>query len=1447
MAEKGTNYEIKVSIEGVEDLHELVNALGSYNEQTGYSIKATERLEKQFVQLEKQMKEMQSATQKAAADSQRKVSADQEAEKSTKQLGEATQKTTDIIETQAEVALPRLRYALYDVATTAGVVSGAITATGVAVLAASASYESAFTDVERTTLATASVTNKLRSDLMQLTREIPESWGFITEIASIGAQLDIAEQDLAQFTETTTKFSTVTGVAAETSAMAFGSLGQLLNVTANEYENMGSAIAYVGVTSVATDAEIIKMSQRLAASAANAGMTAQEVIALSGALASLRVAPERAQGVMEVYFRNLNNAIAEGGERLEAFAYYSGMSTDAVAELVATDPAAYFRALSQGLGQLDPVSTTRALDQLGLSGIRAGEVFTRVSNNLEVFDQAMANSNKAWDEGTHLAHAYGLVVDDLASKWQIFQNAVAEAGSVVGDILAPAAKAVLDFLTPMVHAFSQFANTGFGRALIVIGTALGAVVAILAGFIGTGALALATMAAMKTAIIELNIAAGVSTFSLRGLSAAISQVGVAANVSTGAIRTFKVTLASTGIGFIVVLLSTLAAAFMHTGNAAEDAFNKFLGSAAGLSSALAADLKAYEEAVASGNKEVADSFTTFKGATDESTIAISENRQQLENAASVLGIAKPAVDDTAGAVGDLTIALGENTVAWLQNALMQSEAFQKLVSSNDFASAWEAIGANFSDALHIAASQGEAGVANYFARLANQTNNSALVYAEGANAVFQGIARMFQNFGAVLSGFWQGLTASLGAGQGLTTALITGAYSGLQRAGSLDTMNNQFREMRQTLVGATNQMRAMQDVTRLAGGAFDDGAASAGNFGNAVGGPGGAGKKAKEAAKEIRLLKDYTDDLEKVWSRAFEIRFSGQSTFDDVTSQWSKMAKAIRDAQDAIRKYHAEMATLNADKATMEYWLRVAENYGDTIRANELRAKIGETDNKLAETQKKLAAEQEKTNKTLVGNSDAAIKNRDDILSLVSSYQDHIAALSNSGLSADELATKTRQLREQFLQQATDMGFSRSEAEVYAKAFDDVSYAIKNIPRNVTVEIKGVDPAVAALMEIKAAADAAASSVGGIGGGGGGGGIGGLDLPSPAPAAGPRIPLAPLADGQGLVQQLNQQIAKGEITASDAARRLGVTMAEASAMGIKDAGQRAFPNSIIWGIENSKAGASASSKKIGQESGSDMSIGLLGVMASHLASNIVNPFNQAAPRASSAASATGSGAGSSFAGGTLGVVRGLLPTGFAGAISGGASRANSSASTIGRGAGTRFSNSAGEGARGSGSAMASGIASASFVIYNTATRMGRDFARNLRGAITSTLDSMLGTSGIGRSTARALTGFKQGGYTGNGGVNDVAGVVHGREFVFSAPAVDNLGLRNLAFLHNAALSGRTPQVATSMPSSMVVELSPYDRQLLVDVKNATGISLNGDALQRFVGAGAMNSGRTGRG
>lgn len=65
---------------------------------------------------------------------------------------------------------------------------------------------------------------------------------------------------------------------------------------------------------------------------------------------------------------------------------------------------------------------------------------------------------------------------------------------------------------------------------------------------------------------------------------------------------------------------------------------------------------------------------------------------------------------------------------------------------------------------------------------------------------------------------------------------------------------------------------------------------------------------------------------------------------------------------------------------------------------------------------------------------------------------------------------------------------------------------------------------------------------------------------------------------------------------------------------------------------------------------------------------------------------------------------------------------------------------------------------------------------------------------------KALGGFKRGGYTGDAGVDEVAGVVHGREFVFDAAATSRIGVDKLeAIRGGGALAGMAHDGIDNIP------------------------------------------------
>lgn len=106
------------------------------------------------------------------------------------------------------------------------------------------------------------------------------------------------------------------------------------------------------------------------------------------------------------------------------------------------------------------------------------------------------------------------------------------------------------------------------------------------------------------------------------------------------------------------------------------------------------------------------------------------------------------------------------------------------------------------------------------------------------------------------------------------------------------------------------------------------------------------------------------------------------------------------------------------------------------------------------------------------------------------------------------------------------------------------------------------------------------------------------------------------------------------------------------------------------------------------------------------------------------------------------------------------------------------------------------------VLLSSADAIGKawasaPFPANLPAVAIATAE----TGALKALVSAATPGFREGGYTGNMGIADVAGVVHGREFVFDADATARIGVQNLEAMRRgqkapAAASGDTYYNAT---------------------------------------------------
>jgi hypothetical protein len=80
----------------------------------------------------------------------------------------------------------------------------------------------------------------------------------------------------------------------------------------------------------------------------------------------------------------------------------------------------------------------------------------------------------------------------------------------------------------------------------------------------------------------------------------------------------------------------------------------------------------------------------------------------------------------------------------------------------------------------------------------------------------------------------------------------------------------------------------------------------------------------------------------------------------------------------------------------------------------------------------------------------------------------------------------------------------------------------------------------------------------------------------------------------------------------------------------------------------------------------------------------------------------------------------------------------------------------------------------------------------------------------GAVLAQSLAAFREGGYTGNGNPNDVAGVVHRGEYVVPADAVDRIGLASLNAMASGGVSDASAFTSAAAPGPITLNMGVFD-------------------------------------
>lgn len=369
-------------------------------------------------------------------------------------------------------------------------------------------YETSIAGIRR---VVSDLSDETIEDLKEISVQTGVAFDGISEFATIGGALGIAQKDLSQFAKTMVDLNTATGGAfeGEEGAKSVVVFLKQLGLSIGDLDNFGSAIAVIGDKYADIGDETLTLATNLSSLATIANVSQFDLIGLAGVMADLGLSSEAATSGITRSFAQIEKALAGSVEGIEGFAKTSGMSveefrrqwerapletfmkfvdglqtnafseidravknnTDSLkeyADVLGVSQTKFkemwnkndlktFEAYTDALDNIDDenVSAIGSLTDVKLTSVRTIQTLLRLAGRGKDVADAVQLANDAWNENTALTRKANGIYETTERKLQGMFEALKQAGASLGNVILPVFKNLIDNITDMANQFAK--------------------------------------------------------------------------------------------------------------------------------------------------------------------------------------------------------------------------------------------------------------------------------------------------------------------------------------------------------------------------------------------------------------------------------------------------------------------------------------------------------------------------------------------------------------------------------------------------------------------------------------------------------------------------------------------------------------------------------------------------------------------------------------------------------------------------------------------------------------------------------------------------------------------------------------------------------------------------------------------------------------------------------
>jgi TP901 family phage tail tape measure protein len=272
-------------------------------------------------------------------------------------------------------------------------------------------------------------------DVFNLSRQlVGVNFETITDTMQSVARAGVGDA-LEEFTKAAVILQRVSGdIGSREAAEGLAALQLNLKDSGRNAMQLASGIDALSDNFLVTSGEILKTSARLSGFADAAGISVEDLNALSASLLSTKVSATVVRTSISKLLIALQSEPLKVGEALKL----TREETERFFVLIRTKPVEAIKAFTEALQKLTPGEQTEALKELGIASARVRSVIEILKGNLDSIGKAQQISTDATLEGVAalqkqitVASTAAAKIEEMKKEWTLFKASLIEAGGPI--------------------------------------------------------------------------------------------------------------------------------------------------------------------------------------------------------------------------------------------------------------------------------------------------------------------------------------------------------------------------------------------------------------------------------------------------------------------------------------------------------------------------------------------------------------------------------------------------------------------------------------------------------------------------------------------------------------------------------------------------------------------------------------------------------------------------------------------------------------------------------------------------------------------------------------------------------------------------------------------------------------------------------------------------------